>query len=123
MTLNTISQQRTVGKLPGTATNRFSGAIDEVRIYNRALSATEIQNLYMIPPTFDAQTAFTGTPILYGTLPPKITQIDVVISGVTLTTTTIGAGTGKRRTWPYATPFANGIYDVTLRYTNVYGIT
>ncbi len=123
VTLNTISQQRTVGKLPGTATNRFSGAIDEVRIYNRALSATEIQNLYMIPPTFDAQTAFTGTPILYGTLPPKITQIDVVISGVTLTTTTIGAGTGKRRTWPYATPFANGIYDVTLRYTNVYGIT
>jgi hypothetical protein len=33
----------------------------------------------MIPPTFDTQTAFTGTPTLYGELTPKMYNINLVI--------------------------------------------
>ena len=39
-------QHRTVAKYPGTANNYFSGEIDEVRVYDHALSAQEIQFLY-----------------------------------------------------------------------------
>jgi hypothetical protein len=35
-----------IGSLAGTVTQVWSGAIDDVRIYNRALSAAEIANLY-----------------------------------------------------------------------------
>ena len=35
-----------IGKDGGTCTSYFRGSIDDVRIYNRALSATEIQKLY-----------------------------------------------------------------------------
>ena len=35
-----------IGNSPATATREFNGLIDEVRIYNRALSAAEIQALY-----------------------------------------------------------------------------
>lgn len=94
-----------------------------MRIYNKALSVQEIKDLYMITPSFDTQTAFTGMPILYGELPPKITNVDVVISGVVISTTGTNAGTGKWKTLLYSTGFANGMYDVTLNYTNIYGNT
>lgn len=104
-TLSTTLQQRRVGRRPGTTTTYgyFSGNIDEVRAYNKQLSIAEISELYMIPPTFDSQTAFTGTPVLYGELPPRIVQVNVVVSGITLFTTGVDAGTGKRKTLPYTT--------------------
>jgi hypothetical protein len=47
VSLNTTSpQHRTIAKYPGTAGNYFSGEIDEVRVYNHALSTQEIQFLY-----------------------------------------------------------------------------
>lgn len=94
-----------------------------MRIYNKALSDQEINDLYMIAPSFDMQTAFTNMPILYGELPSRITKVDAVISGVVLSTTGTNAGTGKWRTLPYSTGFADGTYDVTLNYTNIYGKT
>lgn len=35
-----------IGRVEGLGSNYFTGKIDEVRVYNRALSATEILNLY-----------------------------------------------------------------------------
>ena len=42
--LRTISTITTIGNFDGS--DFFNGSIDEVRIYNRALSADEIRNLY-----------------------------------------------------------------------------
>ena len=55
----------------------------------------------MIPPTFDVQTAFTGTPTLYGELPPKMRDVSLIISGITYQTT--GANNGKWKTLPMIT--------------------
>lgn len=87
-TFATTNPRRRVGRHPGTSTtNYFSGNIDEVRVYKSALTAGERQNIFMIPPTFDEQTAFTGTPTLYGELPAKIRKVDLVINGITYFTT------------------------------------
>jgi len=73
--------RRTVGRRAGSIiTNFFSGNIDEVRVYNTALSAAEISGLYMDPPTFDILITYTGTPTLYGELTPKMHEINLVIS-------------------------------------------
>ncbi len=47
-TLNTDNDELTIGRIPtvGAGVDYFSGSIDEVRIYNRALSATEVWDLY-----------------------------------------------------------------------------
>jgi hypothetical protein len=44
--LDTTSQRRTIAKYPGTASKYFSGEIDEIRVYNHALSRQEVQFLY-----------------------------------------------------------------------------
>lgn len=68
-TFSATNQRRRIGRHPGTSTtNYYSGAIDEVRVYNKALTAEERQAIFMVPPTFDTQIAFTGTPTLYGSL-------------------------------------------------------
>jgi hypothetical protein len=124
ITLNTTTPRWTIGSYGGsTINNYFSGKIDEVRIYNKALSITQIQNIYFIPPTFDTQTVFTGTPTLYGEFTPKeyLSGTTVVISGYTIKTTT--DGTGKWKTVPFTTGLANGTYNVTINYSNVYGDT
>lgn len=36
----------TIGSVSGSTANNFTGGIDDVRLYNRALQATEIQTLY-----------------------------------------------------------------------------
>jgi hypothetical protein len=61
------------GEGPGGNNDPFNGLIDEVRVYNRALSDSEIQDVYN----------FTGT----DTTPPSITNI--AASYVTNTTATI----------------------------------
>lgn len=61
--------------------------MDEVRIYNRGLSATEVQNLYMRVPSFDMLKTHTGGPMLYGGLASKISQVSVRIGGNTYATT------------------------------------
>ena len=35
-----------IGRKGGTNTNNFNGLLDDVRIYSRALSADEVNNLY-----------------------------------------------------------------------------
>ena len=68
-TFSTTNPRRRIGRHPGTSTtNYFNGDIDEVRVYNKALTTEERQAIFMVPPTFDTQTAFTGTPTLYGSL-------------------------------------------------------
>lgn len=119
VTFDTTSPEWTIGKYPGTATNYLSGSVDEVRIYNRVLSAAQIDELYMIPPSFDTQTVFTGTPTLYGELPEKIQTVDLVINDNIYPTT--GVGNGKWKTLPMMSWLADGTYNVTLNYTNVYG--
>ena len=124
-TLNVSNQQRRIGRRPWTTTTTdyFSGNIDEVRIYNRQLSTTEIWWLYMIPPTFDTQTAFTWTPTLYGEFTPKeyLSGTTVVISGYMINT--MSDGPGRWKTVPFTTGLANGTYNVTINYSNVYGKT
>lgn len=46
-TLTTPTSTFKIGKLGGTVTQFFTGAIDEVGIWNRALSADEIKDLYL----------------------------------------------------------------------------
>lgn len=84
-----------------TSTNYFSGDIDEVRVYNTALTTGERQNILMISPTFDTLTTYTGTPTLYGALSPKMYSINLVISGNTYSTT--GDGPGRWKTNPFIT--------------------
>lgn len=85
----------------GSADRYFSGAIDEVRIYGAGITSSQIQNIYLIPPTFSPLTTYTGTPILYGVFTPKMFQVNLVISGITYTTT--GDGAGKWKTLPMIT--------------------
>ena len=117
------SPQRMIGSKHRTPGSYFSWWIDEVRVYNKALTTGERQELYMIPPTFDTQTAFTGTPTLYGEFTPKeyLSGTTVVISGYTINTTTDGPG--KWKTVPFTTGLANGTYNVTINYSNIYGKT
>lgn len=68
-TFSATNPRRRIGRHPGlSTTNYFNGNIDEVRVYNKALTAEERQAIFMVPPTFDTQIAFTGTPTLYGSL-------------------------------------------------------
>jgi hypothetical protein len=41
-----------------------SGNIDEVKIYDNAITAIQVENLYMTKPSFVAKTVNTGTVIL-----------------------------------------------------------
>lgn len=69
MTFSATNQRRRIARHPGVSTtNYYSGAIDEVRMYNKVLTTGERQAIFMVPPTFDTQTAFTGIPTLYGSL-------------------------------------------------------
>lgn len=101
VSFSATNPQWRIGRYVGSTTNYFSGNIDEVHIYNKALSTAEINELYMIPPTFDALTTYTGTPTLYGEYTPKMYDVSLVISGTTYQTT--GDGTGKWKTLPMIT--------------------
>ncbi|HBB04544.1 TPA: hypothetical protein DCZ39_06765 [Patescibacteria group bacterium] len=82
------SNRMTIGRMGDSSPDRYlNGAVDEVRVYDKALSQTEIDSLYMIPPTFDVQTAFTGTPTLYGEFTPKMRNVSLIINGTTYATT------------------------------------
>jgi gliding motility-associated-like protein len=56
-------------------TQFFSGALDDIRVYNRALSAAEVQALYLAPNLesatlrSDYQTPCSGTPVVYSVAP------------------------------------------------------
>jgi hypothetical protein len=42
----TTSQALQIGRYPGAGTSHFGGTIDDVRVYNRALTASEVLSLY-----------------------------------------------------------------------------
>jgi len=122
VTFVSTNPRRRIGATPGSSTtNYFSGNIDEVRVYSGILSTGYRQNIFMIPPTFDPLTTFTGTPTLYGELTPKIQTVSLVISGITYATT--GDGQGRWKTLPIITGLTNNTYNVTVNYTNIYGKT
>ena len=124
VTLNTTSPRWSVGSYGGSTINNYlSGNVDEVRIYNRALSASEISWLYMQIPNFDPLITSTGTPTLYGEYTPKIrlTGTTLTISGRTIQVT--DAWSWRWKTVPFATWLSVGTYNVTLNYMNVYGKT
>lgn len=105
-----------------SATNRhFKGAVDDVRICNRALSATEVQALYnavATPATIsltlpaNGSTVPTPNPTLLATVTPNgnpITKVEFYSGGVLL---------GSARTAPYSmvwSNLANGSYSVQAR--------
>lgn len=63
-----------------------SGNIDEVHIYDRALSSTQIQNLYLIAPSYTPTTVYTGTPTLTGLVnDTKMYSLSLTVSGVVYT--------------------------------------
>jgi VWFA-related protein len=84
-------------------TNPANGSIDEVRIYNRALSASEVLQLYT--------TASGGTYSISGT----VTFGGVGLSGVTMTLSGAGSGT--------ATTDSTGIYTISGVANGSYTIT
>ena len=56
----------------------FNGTIDEVRIYDNALSAAEIQDLFSLrttqkPPTLDVPSAVTATALILNTISANAT--------------------------------------------------
>ncbi|MBU0626502.1 hypothetical protein KKG31_03800 [Patescibacteria group bacterium] len=55
---------------------------------------------------------------MYGTFPDEMYDVSLVISGTTYPTT--GDGTGKWKSLPLSPALADGVYDVTLNYTNIY---
>jgi hypothetical protein len=59
--LNFYIGARTAEQLPTTTTEYFNGAIDTVRIYNRALSANEVAQLYAMESTPPSQDAVVTT--------------------------------------------------------------
>lgn len=106
---------------PFTSTRRFKGALDDVRICNRALTATEIQALY----TATAQPVFCtmGTPafgsVVNGpniTLTANVSANGNVINKVEFFSST--AIVGVARTQPYSCVWSNvaaGNYSVRAR--------
>ncbi len=58
--ISNVSNPLTIGALTGGG-DYFSGAIDDVRVYNRALSQTEVQSLYATGGTPSETTPPTGT--------------------------------------------------------------
>ncbi|BAY12056.1 LamG-like jellyroll fold domain-containing protein [Calothrix sp. NIES-2098] len=68
------TQQLNIGRID----NNFSGQIDDVRIYNTALTATEIQQLYQAQPLPDQRQLFTDT-VISGLVQP--TAIDWTPAG------------------------------------------
>ncbi|MFA6110899.1 MAG: LamG-like jellyroll fold domain-containing protein [Candidatus Latescibacterota bacterium] len=82
---------------PLGADRRFKGALDEVRVYNRALSAVEVQQLFaqgqipggaVVP---DSTATGAATPVLV--ISPKQLQLDGVPKGSALSLTNGGTGT------------------------------
>lgn len=116
---NNSSNQWNIGRMGDTSPDRFfSGAIDEVRIYNIALTPTQISSLYINYPTFDPLITNTSSPVLYGELTNDMRNISLNINGNSYATT--DAGSGKRKTSPLSPALAAGTYAVRLDYTNVY---
>ncbi|OUL17518.1 LamG-like jellyroll fold domain-containing protein [Nostoc sp. 106C] len=68
------TQQLNIGRVD----NNFSGQIDDVRIYNTALGAAEIQQLYQAQPVTEQKQLFTDT-VISGLVQP--TAIDWTPSG------------------------------------------
>lgn len=88
-----------LGGLPGVlgTTRRFTGALDEVRVYDRVLSAAEVQQFFAHGQTPggaaepDSATSGTATPVLL--VSPKQLQLDGVPRGTALSLTNGGTGT------------------------------
>jgi len=77
------TQPLSIGYYPGTATNPyFPGTIDEVRIYNRALSAAEVSELYALT------TPSSGGSVIGGDQGGNVYSLDAT-SGVQNWTTTL----------------------------------
>ncbi|HEV2438381.1 MAG TPA: LamG-like jellyroll fold domain-containing protein [Verrucomicrobiae bacterium] len=76
----------------------FNGAIDDVRIYNRALSSTDVTQLYLSEePPHDA----VGTAIMAGTMPLFVVGVNIVDGGAGYTNTPLvhfygGGGSGAQ---------------------------
>lgn len=122
VTLDTTTpQHRTVGRYAGTTTNYFSGAIDEVRVYNKVLTSGDIQNLYMKKPSFVPKTIYSSTPVLDWAAPDPYMNINMVLNWNTYTSTNYQ--NGIRKTNIINPNIPGGTYNVTLNYTNIYGRT
>lgn len=98
----------------------FQGRIDEVRIYNRALTATEIQadmTIGVTPPPVGAPTAaFSGTPTS-GPVPLSVAFSDASTGGITAWAWTFGDGTTSTAQHPSHSYKTAGTYTVSLTVT------
>jgi hypothetical protein len=103
------------GERPGGDNDPFKGTIDELRVYNRALSTAEIQQVYF----------FSGDSTPPDTTPPVISAIaasNIISSGMTINWTTneaadsqveYGVTTRTSQTTPLDTALVTG-HSVTL---------
>jgi hypothetical protein len=122
VTLDTTApQHRTIGKYAGTATNYFSGSIDEVRIYNKVLTSGDIQNLYIKKPSFVPKTIYSSTPVLDWAVSDPYMTINMLLNGNIYLATNYQNGIRKSNIINPSIPW--GTYNVTLNYTNIYGRT
>lgn len=77
--VNTGSSQLTIGSLPTGGSGYFSGSLDDVRIYNRGLSDSEIIQLYLaeVPNTSNSEILKLGTDKLMHLTGPFSTHVGI----------------------------------------------
>jgi hypothetical protein len=127
----------------GNPHNFFNGLIDELELYNRALSESEIEAIFdagsagkckMQPPAApsipdlvdDSDTGISNTdnitndntPTFEGTAPPGST-VELFADSASLGTTLADATTG---TWSLTTTLAEGVHAITATATDAFGI-
>jgi len=105
----------------------FSGFIDEVRIYNRSLPQSEIDDLFMPPMTIETLTTNSTKPTINGTVLGVNSIITVTISGTSYNYTYPANNDGNyKRSLNGAsitTGLSPGTYDIIVNQTIPYGYT
>lgn len=77
------AQNRRIGAWAGQTTHNFlSGRVDEARLFNTSLNATQVESLYMQQPSYASpKTIYSSTAILTGLVnDPKMHSVSLTIS-------------------------------------------
>ncbi len=120
-TFSTSTNRRNIGRFAdSTPSNYFSGCMDDVRIYNTALTAWQIYDLYTKPATLSTTLSSDTSPLLTGTVSNTLDRITITINGTTYTGTNAGNGTRSLAAWTISPWLPDAVYTVTMNVINPY---
>lgn len=121
---NTTNYRTNIWRLADSSpSNYFSGLIDEVRLYGKALNATEILALYRPSVSINQTTTNTLRPTILGTISDPGASVSLTINSINYTGVNLWNGWRVLYSTGVGTNILPGTYNITVSYTGSFGQT